>query len=306
MRRMRAIAVVLTFSTLVVAQDVAKTERHDGAKVVAPPAAEVKRLDLSPFYKQYLSAGGLPIVASEKVSPYALHEARYLIDKMLDGREDIRAKMVENKVRYSIMAVDEMTSKIPEHSDLKPAKYWDRRARGLGATHARPSVSCGEENLLRFPGDPYWQENLLLHEFAHAIHQMALVDLDPTFDERLRAAYRAAVKEGLWKGKYAGSNKNEYWAEGVQSWFDDNRPPDHDHNHVNTREELKEYDPRLAKLIAEVFGDKKWRYKKPMERDAKERTHLQGYDPKTAKRFKWPDGLEKWYRDYMKKKGRFR
>jgi len=28
----------------------------------------------------------------------------------------------------------------------------------------------------------------------------------------------------------------EYWAEAVQSWFDTNREPDHDHNHVNTRD----------------------------------------------------------------------
>lgn len=295
---MRAIPVALVVLAVVPAQD--KSE------VGPPPPAEVKRLNLSPFYAQYLSAGGLPIVASGKVSQFALLEARYLIDKMLDGRDDIRAKMVANKVRYSIMAVDEMTTKIPEHSDLEPAKYWDRRARGLGASHARPSVSCGEENLLRYPGDPYWQESLLLHEFAHAIHLMALVDLDPTFDKRLREAYQTAVKEGLWQGKYAGSNKNEYWAEGVQSWFDDNRPPDHDHNHVNTREELREYDPRLAKLIVEVFGDKEWRYQKPADRDDEERAHLLGYDAKSAKRFAWPKGLEKWYRDYMKKKGRFR
>jgi len=272
------------------------------AQVVRPPANEVKRLNLSPFYKQLLSAGGLPIVASEKVSPFALHEARYLIDQMLDGRDDIRQRLIDNKVRFAIMAVDEMTTAIPEHSDLSPAKYWDRRARGLGATKRRPAVSSGEENLLCFPGDPYSQESLLIHEFAHAIHKMAVRELDPTFDRRLTEAYQNAIKAGLWKGKYAGTNCDEYWAEGVQSWFDDNRPEDHDHNHVNTRKELIEYDPSLAKLIEGVFGTRKWRYHKPAERPAAERAHLAGYDPKTAKRFRWPDGLEAWYRDYMKKK----
>ena len=121
--------------------------------------------------------------------------------------------------------------------------------RGLGATPHRPAVSCGEENLLRFPGDPYWQESLLIHEFAHAIHKMAVRELDPTFDRRLKETYQAAIKQGLWQGKYAGTNCDEYWAEGVQSWFDDNRPEDHDHNHVNTRKELIAYDPALAKLL---------------------------------------------------------
>ena len=167
-------------------------------------------------------------------------------------------------------------------------------------------MSCGEENLLGYPGDPYHQENILIHEFAHAIHQMALVYLDKTFDQRLRTAYRAAIKKGLWKGKYAATNKNEYWAEGVQSWFDTNRPPDHDHNHVDTRKELKAYDPGLARLVAEVFGDKPWKYVRPAARPAAERAHLEGFDPKQAPQFRWPKGLAKWYRDYMKKKGRRR
>lgn len=276
------------------------------ATIIAPPQSEVERLQLSPFYEQYLSAKGFPVVASAKVSPFALYEARYLIDKMLAGRDDIRQRLIENKVRFTIMAIDEMTTAIPEHSGLTPAKYWDRRARGLGASKQRPAVSCGEENLLRLPGDPYWQESLLIHEFAHAIHKMAVSELDKEFDQRLQTAYRSAIKAGLWKGKYAGTNPGEYWAEGVQSWFDDNRPPDHDHNHVNTRKELQEYDPKLAKLIEAVFGAGQWRYQKPQERPIKERQHLQGFEPDKAKRFRWPDGLEAWYREYMKKKAKRR
>ena len=178
----------------------------------------------------------------------------------------------------------------------------NRHITQFGATKHRPCVSCGEENLLRYPGDPYFEESILLHEFAHAIHHMALVDLDETFDERLKQAYQAAMKAGLWKGKYAASNRAEYWAEGAQSWFDDNREDDHDHNHVNTREELREYDPGLAALCEEVFGDRAWRYQKPQDRDPKDRAHLKGYDVERAPRFRWPEGLEEWYRDYLRKK----
>ena len=275
---------------------------QDLTTVTAPPEAEVERLQLDPFYRRYVSAGGLPIVSSDEVSPYALLEAQHLIDRMLDGRDDIRRQLVKNKVRFSIMATTEMTTAVPEHATLEPGKYWDRRARGLGATKHRPSVSCGEENLLRYRGDPYFEESILLHEFAHAIHHMALVDLDETFDARLKETYEAAMKAGLWKGKYAATNRAEYWAEGAQSWFDDNREADHDHNHVNTRKELREYDPGLAALCEEVFGDKPWRYQKPADRAEPGRAHLQGYDAEKAPRFSWPEGLEEWYRDYMKKK----
>ena len=41
---------------------------------------------------------------------------------------------------------------------------------GLGGSQTDPVCSCGEENLLAFPGDPYAAECILIHEFAHNIH----------------------------------------------------------------------------------------------------------------------------------------
>jgi|GEM_PF-454647 len=261
-----------------------------------PPKGVVAAFGLDPFYKKYVDAGGLPVVASEKVSDYALLEAAYLIGRMLQNRDDILKALAENKTRFVVMAHDEWTTMIPEHSDLEPAKFWDKRARGLGATPARPAVSCGEENLLGYPGDPYEKENILIHEFAHAIHHMGLSSVDDEFDGRLEKLYRKAMAKGLWKDKYAANNRAEYWAEGVQSWFDTNRPPDHDHNHVDTRAELEEYDPELAALIADVFGEIDWRYSKPAAR--KEPAHLTGFDPAAAPRFVWPPELVEWYRQY--------
>ncbi|NNE92991.1 MAG: hypothetical protein HKN23_15205, partial [Verrucomicrobiales bacterium] len=94
---------------------------------------------------------------------------------------------------------------------------------------------------------------------------------------------------GLWKDKYAANNKNEYFAEGVQSWFDNNREPDHDHNHVNTRAELIEYDPDLAALLKEVFGDTELVYVRPPDR--KDQAHLKGYDYSKSPKFVWPKRL---------------
>jgi hypothetical protein len=250
-------------------------------RVVEPP----KSLELSPFYKKCVLVDGLPIVASEKVSDYAMKEAAYLIGEMLQGRRDVTEALVKNKVRVAIMAASERTCDIPEHSDLKPSSYWNRRARGLGATPARPATSCGEENLLGYPGDPYQAENILIHEFAHTIHDMGLASIDPKFDDRLEKIYQAALAKGLWKGKYAATNRHEYWAEAVQSWFDTNRPPDHDHNDVDTREELQAYDPEIAALIDESFPNKAYRYVRPDQR--KTPGHLQGYDPKHAPNFAW-------------------
>lgn len=261
-------------------------------KSPAPKVTEVseelqKEFSLKPFYKKALVIESFPILSSENVPDAALYEAAHIIQTMLKNRPDILRELGKNKIRYSIMAVDERTIDIPEHSDLTPPEYWNRRARGLGSTPQRPSVSCGEENLLKNSGDPYDTESICIHEFAHAIHDTALKTLDPTFDARLKELYKKAMAKGLWAGKYAATNRHEYWAEAVQSWFGDNREPDHDHNHVNTRKELVEYDPPIAKLCAEVFGKNDWVYQRPDHPSRKNEPHLKNLDRSKLKPFAW-------------------
>src|SRR4029077_5455249 len=89
----------------------------------------------------------------------------------------------------------------------------------------------------------------------------------------------------LWKNTYAATTPAEYWAEGVQDWFDDNAPPDAQHNEIRTRAKLKEYDKELSKLCEEVFGDKEWRYTKPRDRKSEDRAHLKDFDPKKVPTF---------------------
>lgn len=252
------------------------------------------------FYTQRIEANGFPIVASAIVNPYALKEAAAIIDGMLGQRPDVREAMIKSGSRLCILACGEFTTEQPEWQWLANQKrkefpgvsakdFYDARARGMGGSQTDPFCSCGEENLLAYPGDPYSTENILIHELAHNIHLRGMVNVDRSFDSRVRAAYEQAKEAGLWKGKYASVNHHEYFAEGVQSWFDNNRENDHDHNHVNTRSELIEYDPRLASLCREVFGDTEFRYIKPQNRL---HGHLEGYDPAQAPTFKWPDRLK--------------
>jgi cyclophilin family peptidyl-prolyl cis-trans isomerase len=253
-----------------------------------PLPAELRdELKLPEHYQKHSAGLGLPVVGSSRVSDNALAEAAWIVEKMLAGREDIVKAMRANRVRVVVMAHDEFTTDVPEHSGLKPKLFWDRRARGLGATRSNPVVSCGEENLLGFPNDPYPNENIFVHEFAHAIHGTGLSTTDPTFDRRLRSAYQSALDRGLWRNTYAATNHSEYWAEGVQCWFDDNAPPDALHNDVRTRAQLRQYDPALAGLCEEVFGDGPWRYLRPAARPAEERQHLKDYDPRSLPTFRW-------------------
>ncbi len=104
---------------------------------------------LDPFYKRHVEVDGLLIVGSDKVSSYALRETAYLTKKMLANRPDVLAKLAERKMYVCVMAYNEMQTDLPECRRM--SLWWAKRARGLGG---RP-VSCGEENLLGFRGDPY-------------------------------------------------------------------------------------------------------------------------------------------------------
>ena len=259
--------------------------------IQSPPC----ELELDPFYKKVLNYDGYLICSSEKVSDYALREAAYLIELLVANRPDILKALADGGSRMTIMAHDEFTTDVPEHARIpktsnKSADWWDRRARGLGGSEKDPVASCGEENLLCFDGDPYHKENILIHEFAHTLHLRGLNRIDPNFDKRLRKIWKQALEEGLWAGKYPSVAHTEYFAEGVQSWFNNNRENDHDHNHVNTRAELKEYDPRLAKMLEEIFGSTELEYIKPQKRC--DQAHMKGYDYSKAPKFAWPPRLK--------------
>lgn len=276
-----------------------RKDRSESTVQCEVPVQAVRIGGLPAIYTQQASAKGFPIVASANVNPYALREAVYIVDQLLAKRPDVRTAMIKSGARLSVMAYNEFTTDLPEWAWLadEPVRgfesvsardYRDARARGMGGSATDPYCSCAEENLLGYEGDPYAAENILIHELAHNIHLRGMANVDPTFDSRVKSAYDAAKAAGLWRGKYASVNHHEYFAEGVQSWFDDNRENDHDHNHVNTRKELIDYDPRLAALCREVFGDTEFRYTKPVTRLT---GHMAGYDPAKAPKFTFPPRL---------------
>ncbi|MDP6114596.1 MAG: hypothetical protein QGF00_09960 [Planctomycetota bacterium] len=251
------------------------------------------------FYRKYVDAGGIPVISSGKVTDRALLEARFLILSVLKGRQDILNAMKAKNLRVGVMAYTEFTTDMPETRHMSP--WWNRRARGLGGN----PTTCGEENLLNFKGDPYTGENILIHEFAHAIHHSGMNMLDKTFNSRLKALYEKTKKSGLVAG-YCMSSHGEFWAEGVQSWFDSNWPninmtmKDGTKKSIRTREELIEHMPELAGLLREAFGDNEWRYSKIEKRMLL--PHLKDFDPSKAPSFTWPKRVDEAIRIEKEKK----
>lgn len=213
------------------------------------------------FYQKYIETEGLYVTSSGKVSDEALLKACDIISLMLAKRPDVKAHMVKKGCHVMIIGKDEETCDLPEFAHIcnceDSIKYWNWRARGFGgAPEDEFSSSCGEENLLALPQDKYVGENVLIHEFAHLIHTVGIVGVEPDFNERLEALRQNAIRKGLWEKTYAVSNKEEYFAECVQSFFNCNRyaePANGVHNWVNRRTKLKTYDPDMYRLLQEYF-----------------------------------------------------
>lgn len=223
--------------------------------VTSPPDS----LHLDPFYTKYVDVNGLPLISSWRVPDSAFvaaHRTLYAMTCMLP--EAVLDSMVSYGTRIAIMARYEGTTDIPEHHYLvnDTSLNWDLRARGLGGDLELPLTSCAEENVLAYQIDKYHAEDILVHEFAHSIHLIGFMLAVPDFDSRLKKCYENAKAKGILKGTYRETDKEEYFAEAIQDWFNVNAEMDHadgKHNWCNTREELEDFDKGLYDLIAEYF-----------------------------------------------------
>jgi len=239
--------------------------------LTAPPPA----LHADPFYAKYLDAAGIPILGSAHVPDRALEVARDIVTGMLAHRPDLGRDLAASGYRVAIMAEGETTTDLPEQREWKkPARddprltycerkhyderigalsdrgYWDARARGM----AGKLTSGAVEDLLGRKNSRYYGETIFLHEFSHDILD-AVQGADRALYAQVEKAYADALKAGLWKGEYAATNVQEYWAEGAQFWFDSNRIAIFKGRQVLSDQDLKSYDPELYAALAQVFGD---------------------------------------------------
>ena len=259
---------------------------HNNAILVVPPPAE---MGLDPFYKKYLDCDGIAVISSERVDVRAFYRVKELLDKMLENRPDVRKALVKDGVRYIIIAAEEQVTDIPDYADMKPKAFWNERSRGFGGR----ATSCGEENLLSLPIDRYGDESIFIHELAHAIDGRGLRKIGPDFRQRLKTLYENAMAKGLYKHDYASTNMSEYWAESVQAFFDADREKNWNHNHVNTRRELYDYDPKMADFVSEMFrinSENDWRYK-PLVKQPSVIAAPKPFDSKGISKYVWCRGF---------------
>ena len=218
------------------------------------------------FYRKTCDQTGIPIVAAEPVSAGALEAAAERMAVMLAARPDIAEAIASSIERVAIIGRDQRITTLPDFEALystHPGTDWNRLGRSFPGTEEIPVMAGAEENLLCLESDRYKGEDMFVREFGWMMRRFGIAAVDPGLDRDIESAYIRAIAADLWQNTVAEVNSDMYWAEGVQSFFDANNEEtdekDQVHNQVDTRDELRAYDPLLHALLIEVFGESEWR-----------------------------------------------
>jgi hypothetical protein len=257
--------------------------------VIAPPA----RFKVDPYYTKFTYAREFVVLGSKHVSDEALLRANDTIRKMFAYRHDVLKAMIADGARLVLLGRNEKLSDLPEFkgSGNKPGF---EEVRYLDYTPDLKLMVVPEENVLGLAKEPFAGKCMVVSVFAKGLYRVSgsrpvdpdfekrrdkqqyelrVKRLDVEFDRRLEKAYDAAVAKNQWRGTAAARDRVEYWAAGVEAYFDaagDGQPPNLADRPVTTREALKSYDPDLYALVDETMAFKEhvdWRFKREARRD---------------------------------------
>lgn len=250
--------------------------------VMPPPA----RFKVDSYYTKFTWAREFVVVGSKHVSDAALLKANDTIRKMFAYRHDILKALINDGAKLVVLGRQEKLADLPEFkkttnkSDIDEVRY-------LEYTPALKLMVVPEENVLCDADEPFAGKGMVVSLFAKGVYQVTSqrpVDpdfdkrrekqqyelrvkrLDIEFDNRLKKLYDEAKAKGLWRGTPAMRDRCEYWAAGVEAYFDaagPGFPPNLADRPIRTREVLKVYDAELYALVDETMAYKEhadWRF----------------------------------------------
>lgn len=148
----------------------------------------------------------------------------------------------------------------PTYDGVRPTAEFHPNARWLRENGRDPEMEKSIEltNVMNFEFENTRMPMLMLHELAHAYHDLVLGFRHPA----IRDAFEAARESGRYDevkrftGRriiadkaYAISNEKEYFAESTEAYFGKND------FFPFTRDELKKHDPGMHDLLVKLWGD---------------------------------------------------
>ncbi|HZR16401.1 MAG TPA: hypothetical protein VFE51_03665 [Verrucomicrobiae bacterium] len=238
-------AVILSLGSGLAAADQSLSERP---KIVAldPPEKD--------FFAKELFCENIPIKAPSVVADEAMLAAYDNLARMLTNLPMVASNLVAAGVELHIIGRNQVTTDLPEwrQDKGKPLAEYngltrDQRTRGMGGR----LTSCGEENLLKLREDRYFGRDICAHEFSHSIRNYGIPN---SVRQKFNQQYQRSLNKGLWKGSYAGSNPDEFFAE-LTMWYFGTHGDLHmsDPKPENGPEGLRAYDPEAFALLDDFY-----------------------------------------------------
>jgi hypothetical protein len=230
------------------------------SKVSGVPAGEATFFGIiTSFYKKYTFIGtpklSIPVVSGASVSNLALERVG-IMGSFLAKTSPSSAlpSLRAQKIYIAIFGNKEIPSVFPDWPSHLTAENY---ARGFGPTTSYRVCGLHEGDILKNSFDRNTGESVLVHELSHVVLNFGIEINNSKFKSQVKASYDNAIKNKKWLSTYASTTVEEYWAECVQSYFNVNfeGPVKGDgiHNNINTRVELKKYDPNIYKLIDSLY-----------------------------------------------------
>ena len=240
---------------------------YDNANVHPPSLISqiCLRREQEVYYKKYISAGGVAIMGNRYIEDRFYYAARDIVLGMTSKRPELRALLSPSRERRpgTEDGKNAVSGEYTINTNFRIVlvhQYQDPRL--MPENHVN-SLSLVPAGIGGFTSSLAWavvspipgESRISLygtfsHEFGHAIHH-AIRILDPTFDDRLNAAYASAMENGSYFGDSPAysdlRNHVEYWAGSVNEWFSDIAQREFSHDR------FREMDPLMYALLDEWF-----------------------------------------------------
>lgn len=211
-------------------------------------------LHFHPIFKQW-QVPNFPIAGVETLIPtYSTLSEReqQIIRYSIYPLRHFLPGMLEESVRHHILDYSQQVSSVPELSYMKTkrTRTFDGRLyvdiRGIGGENA----VTGREDLWNAIEASF---NTFAHEFAHQAMEFGFSSADRIKIENL---YAQAKKQNLFLDEYAGSNSEEYFAQGYEAYISFFKRPWVGDTYKNTHLFLKQKDPDLYQFLQEKTDPK--------------------------------------------------
>ena len=210
-------------------------------------------------YTQYITAGGVMIVAGDEVDPEALLSAHDAVEYMTSARPEYREIFRDYHVRISLFLGT--TSTLPDFEGTdEPGGF------SAGMTDAAMTANA---EWLCYPGNNNRGGNPVIHELAHTMEHIVFDhENDTDFYSQIVPLALAAIDEGSF-GDFEqfledGSEQDisnlvgEYWAQVVEGYIMDGGPAFKNSHY--SRDWIKTNDPHVFDLVTKYFPTEEWDY----------------------------------------------